>query len=79
MKDIQCLVIFSTAQGKPLDIYEERYSETIPAGLAKRERGNVDSSVVRLATDSDTDGRIISTRVTFRVLDFELAEPGDQE
>lgn len=79
VKNVQCLVIFSSAQGKPLDVDQERYTETIPAGLAKRVRGSVDSSVVRLATDTSATGMILSTRVEFRVLDFDVVESGDQE
>ncbi len=79
VKDVRCLIIFYSAQGQPLDVDEERYKNTIPAGLAKRVMGDISNSVVRLATDSDSTGKILSTRVVFRVLDFELVEPGDEE
>jgi V8-like Glu-specific endopeptidase len=79
VKDVQFLVIFSRGQRNPLDIYEGRYSGTIPAGLARRVHGSIDISVVFLATESDTRKQILSTRVEFRVLDFVLVEPGDQE
>lgn len=74
VQEVYCLVIFSDAEGKPVDVDEVRYSDIIPAGLAKRAESHVDPSVPRLATSWDDASKQLKTRVEFRVLDFRIAE-----
>ncbi len=76
VKNVRYLVIFYDQLGDPIDVNVEEFSETIPAGLAKRHRGRIsDSSVKKLSTRTEGTGRfetIKETYVKFRILDFEI-------
>ena len=79
VKNVRYLVIFYDALGDPIDVTFEKFSEMIPAGLAKRHRGSVsDSSIRNLATkydmlsEFDTHPGLKETYVKFRILDFEI-------
>jgi len=77
-KNIYCLVIFYDSAGNPLDVAEISFGGAIPSGLAKRVRGTVDQSVKKLTTEANFMGvyeaDAPSTRVEFRVLDFQIIE-----
>jgi S1-C subfamily serine protease len=72
--NVYCLVIFYDYDTgtKPVDTYEGRYSVTVPPGLAKRVGGMVDPSVFNLSGRWDPATESRSTRVEFRVLDFDI-------
>ena len=79
VKNVRYLVIFYDELGDPIDVTFEKFLKMIPAGLAKRHRGNVsDSSVRNLATKYDmlsefyTHPVLKETYVKFRILDFEI-------
>ena len=76
VKNIRYLVIFYDQLGDPIDVTFEEFSETIPAGLAKRHRGTIsDYSVKKLSTRTEGTGLseiIKETYVKFRILDFEI-------
>lgn len=76
VRNVRYLVIFYDALGDPIDATFEEFSGIIPAGLAKRHRGNVsDSSVKHMATKSEMRFElsvIKETYVKFRILDFEI-------
>ena len=76
VKNVRYLVIFYDELGDPIDVTFEEFSETIPAGLAKRHRGKIsDNSVRKLSTRTEGTGlnKIIKeTYVKFRILDFEI-------
>ena len=79
VKNVRYLVIFYDELGDPIDVTFEKFLKMIPAGLAKRHRGNVsDSSVRNLATKYDmlsefyTHLVLKETYVKFRILDFEI-------
>jgi hypothetical protein len=79
VRNVYCLVVFYSRDGNPLDVSMVRYRELIPAGLGKRVSGSVDPSVKRLTTPPARENRYISsfepsTRVEFRVLDFEIVQ-----
>lgn len=63
VRKIQCLVVFLDKDGKPLDVDSVNYSDTIPAGLARRVTSHVDGSVQKLAVSAQ-----------FRILDFEVID-----
>ena len=72
VKEVHYIVVFYDKSGKPIEAYDSStlpYKE-IPAGLARRETGSVDSSV-----------RPLTARVEIRVLDFkfekEAAKPAE--
>ena len=72
VRNVYMLIIFYDAGESPLDVSVVRYSGTIPPGLAKRVSGQTDGSVQKLTTPRRSAGP--STRVEFRILDFEIAE-----
>ena len=76
VKNVRYLVIFYDQLGDPIDVTFEQFSETIPAGLAKRHRGTIsDYSVKKLSTRTEGTGLseiIKETYVKFRILDFEI-------
>ena len=63
VKDIYCFVVFYDHSGNPIDFDVVHYSDVIPAGLAKRVKSWVDSSVQKL-----------TSKVEFRILDFRIVE-----
>jgi hypothetical protein len=69
--NVYMLIIFYDAQESPLDVSVVKYSGIIPPGLAKRVSGQTDGSVQKLTTPRRSASP--STRVEFRVLDFEIA------
>lgn len=72
VRNVYCLVVFYDINNNPLDVDVIKYSSLIPAGLAKRVSGKVDGSVQKLTTQ---DGSVTpSTKVEFRILDFQIAE-----
>lgn len=71
VRNVYMLVVFYDSQDSPLDVNVVRYSRLIPAGLAKRISGQTDGSVQKLTTPRRS--ATPSTRVEFRVLDFEIA------
>jgi hypothetical protein len=72
VRNVYCFVIFYDAQGDPIDVDVVQYQGTIPAGLAKRVKSNVDGSVQKLTTRYGLSTP--PTKVEFRVLDFEIVE-----
>ena len=74
VKNVRYLVIFYDQLGDPIDVTFEEFSETIPAGLAKRHRGKIsDFSVKKLSTRTEGSvSTIKETYVKFRILDFEI-------
>ena len=72
VKNVYMLVVFYDSQGSPLDVNVVRYSGLIPAGLAKRVFGQTDGSVQKITTPKRR--ATPSTRVEFRILDFEIAD-----
>jgi hypothetical protein len=79
VKNVYCLVIFYDRNDSPIDVAVIHNEETIPGGLGKRVTGTVDRSIKRLTTDSTRDNPlesslIPSTKIEFRVLDFEIDE-----
>ena len=74
VKNVRYLVIFYDQLGDPIDVTFEEFSETIPAGLAKRHRGKIsDYSVKKLSTRTEGLASTINeTYVKFRILDFEI-------
>lgn len=72
VKEVYCLVIFYSRDGAPIDVDVVRYSGVIPPGLAKRLTSKVDGSVQMLTTH--TGSFTPSTKVEFRVLDFQIVE-----
>lgn len=70
--NVYCLVIFYDAQGDPIDVDVVQFQELIPPGLAKRVTSKVHKSVQELTTRIDS--KIPSTKVEFRILDFEIVE-----
>jgi S1-C subfamily serine protease len=73
VQNVYCLIVFYDKQGNPIDVQVVRYSDVIPAGLAKRITGAVDSSVERLNAD-----RRVSPphppggKIEYRILNFEI-------
>lgn len=70
VRNVYMLVVFYDSLDSPLDVNVVRYSGLIPAGLAKRISGQTDGSVQKLTTPRRS--ATPSTRVEFRVLDFEI-------
>ncbi|MFH2057582.1 MAG: S1C family serine protease [Pseudomonadota bacterium] len=71
VRNVYMLVVFYDSQESPLDVNVIRYAGLIPAGLAKRISGKTDGSVQKLTTPRRSASP--STKVEFRVLDFEIA------
>ena len=71
VRNVYMLVVFYDSQNSPLDVNVVRYTELIPAGLAKRISGQTDGSVQKLTTPRRS--ATPSTKVEFRILDFEIA------
>jgi len=72
VKDVYCAVIFYDRSGSPIETDVVRFTGVVPAGLARRITGEVDSSVQKLTTRDGADSP--STKVEFRVLDFKLTD-----
>ncbi|MBW1717327.1 MAG: serine protease [Deltaproteobacteria bacterium] len=72
VKNVYMLIVFYDSQGSPLDVNVIRYTGLIPAGLAKRISGRTDDSVQKLTTPRRS--ATPSTKVEFRVLDFEIVK-----
>ena len=76
VKNVRYLVIFYDELGDPIDVIFDQFSGTIPAGLAKRYKGEIsDYSVKQLSTRTEDRGLstiIKETYVEFRILDFEI-------
>ncbi len=72
VRNVYCFVIFYDSQGDPLDVDIVHLREPIPAGLAKRVKSEVDSSVQELTTRDGS--KVPHSKVEFRVLDFEIME-----
>ena len=64
--DVYFYVIVYDKLGDPIDVEIEKYSRTIPAGLAKRTDVHVGVEVVSMVRDGGS--------VEFRILDFEIVE-----
>ena len=72
IQNVYCLVVFYDQNGSPIDVDVIKYKSPIPSGLARRVGGKVDGSVQRLTT---RDGSVTpSTKVEFRILNFQLLE-----
>jgi len=71
VKDVSYLVIFFGGDHIPIDVSEGRFADTIPAGLAKRQIGEVDPSVHYVWQQTVGGQR---GNVEIRILDFRLAE-----
>lgn len=77
VRNVYCLAVFYDRDGNPLDVNIIHYRDPIPAGLGKRVRGTIDSSVKRLTTPASKDNEYLSSfaptsKVEFRILDFEI-------
>ena len=70
VRDVYCMIIFYDRTGNPIDIDLIRLEEIIPAGLARRVTGKVDSSVQRFTSNRGDENP--STRIEFRILDFDI-------
>jgi hypothetical protein len=70
--DVDCLVIFFDSSQRPIDVDRLQFPDVIPAGLAKRLKGNVDGSVQRLTPY--VTGGAGHYNIEIRILDFRLAE-----
>jgi len=70
VKNIDALVVFYAIDDSPLDVAEIHFDDVIPAGLARRAKGSVDPSVVKLTRNE----HVAMTRIVFRVLDFDIVE-----
>jgi hypothetical protein len=77
IRNVYCLVVFYDVEGTPLDVAIVRYAAVIPAGLAKRITGKVDSSVENLNNPTrgvhDSPPRRPKGKIEFRILDFQIA------
>ncbi|MBN2270275.1 MAG: serine protease [Sedimentisphaerales bacterium] len=73
VRKVFCLVIFYDSQGNPIDVDVVRYDGLIPGGLAKRVNSSVDKSVQDLTTNTRSGAKSPSTKVEYRILDFEIA------
>lgn len=72
VRNVYCFVIFYDTQDDPLDVDIVHFRDPIPAGLAKRVKSEVDSSIQKLTTRR---GLLTPhTTVEFRILDFEIIE-----
>ena len=72
IKDVYCLVIFYDRSDNPIDIDVVRYSQVIPAGLARRVESKVYGSVQELTAGKYSSTP--STKIEFRILDFKIIE-----
>lgn len=80
VKNVHYLVIFYDKSGDPIDVTFDQFEGIIPAGLAKRHKGEVsDYSVRKLSTERESYGislpapfYVEETFVKFRILDYEL-------
>jgi S1-C subfamily serine protease len=64
VQKVYCLAIFYDSDGAPVDVDVVQYRGIVPAGLAKRVSGEVETSVKDLARKGG--------RIEFRILDFEI-------
>jgi hypothetical protein len=71
VRDIVCLVIFYDRQNTPIEFDRVEYRGTIPAGLSKRVKSEVDASL-RTLTGGGLD-KSSQTRIDFRILNFKIA------
>lgn len=73
------VLVFYDTRGQPIDVYPVEYKPLLPAGLAKRIKGQVDESVERLNCPIDgyvwkfPPPRAPKGRIDFRILDFTIA------
>ncbi len=76
VKNITGIIVFYSIKGEPLDIAKIEYNEVIPAGLARRLTGRVESSVEMLnAPDwQRTFPPKPQGKVEFRIFDFSIGE-----
>lgn len=74
VKNVYCVVVFYDSSGSPIDFDVVRYSGVIPPGLAARVTSSVDSSIQKLTTDTAIGSSTPSTKVDFRVLDFQIVK-----
>ena len=72
VRNVYCFVIFYDVQGDPIDVDVVHFRDPIPAGLAKRGKSEVDSSVQKLTTRQGSLPP--NTKIEFRILDFEIME-----
>ena len=73
--NVQGLIVFYDSSGLPIEVdtFGGSYSRiTIPGGLAKRLRGNVDGSVQKLTTRRGNSNPI--TKIEIRILNFDIVE-----
>jgi hypothetical protein len=77
--DVYGVLVFYDTRDQPIDVYPVKYKPVIPAGLAKRIKGQVDDSVERLNcplagyVSQYPLPRSPKGRVDFRILDFTIA------
>jgi len=64
VQKVYCLVVFYDRDGAPIDVDVVQYRGIVPAGLAKRVSGRVETSVKDLARKGG--------RIEFRILDFQI-------
>lgn len=79
VQDVYCLIIFYDKDGSPLDITVAYYPNIVPGKLAKRVNGSVDKSIKRITTPPSKDNQFLSlftpsTKVEFRILNFQIVE-----
>ncbi len=89
VKNIYCLVVFYDTDDSPIDFDMITYSDIIPAGLAKRLKGQVEGITEQLnspplggfhgAHPSWNPPRTPRSRVEFRILDFQIMEARGDE
>ena len=74
VKNVYCVVVFYDSSRHPIDFDVVHYSGVIPPGLAARVTSSVDSSIQKLTTDTAIGSPTPSTKVDFRVLDFQIVK-----
>lgn len=79
VEEIYVLAIFHDRQGRPIEVVPIVFPGTIPAGLARRVSGLVDSSIMSLTTpetrrSGTAYARSPNTRLDIRVLRFAFAQ-----
>ena len=77
VSDILALIIFYDRKGLPLDVIPLKFSNLIPAKLAKRASSSADYSIKKMTTSYKGVSEFKDspdTKIEFRILDFKIVE-----
>lgn len=77
ISNIFALIIFYDRNGSPLDVIPLKFSNLIPAKLAKRASSSADYSIKKMTTSYKRISKFKDspdTKVEFRILDFEIVD-----